>query len=811
MNLTNLTDLRSSAAHLPADHAAGQASQPPGAAAESQLPLPGTSAGAVRGTAAFIATARHAGGPSANPQARTLWNALRAAGSGNARNPHEPAVECNASGVQCMSPAIAVVNNGSHQVIHANRITFPAHGSQPAASYVAAQSPQPPSSGEDFTRCENFLLQGIESGQGLFQFVSRVAHQDTQRLQENLGNSPSTDTEPKSKERSVLHQLLSTVKNHGAPEFLIGGRYLMQNLEALVPRSGVEGAPSDHTTLILTVIDTNLPPGEAAEIRIPITEVGLKFTNSVLRPAEIARAKELLDAHGAHCSVPAADAPSSATTPAIVSYAGIGRNATLIVYDAIGKLIDSGEVNDAATLDESLHQMILEGRQQRGPQFVHSSAQLEELRNVLVTKLAERQRATANLASSQAVAPDTSGGADSMPRADSIAQSLQAQATESSPASSPALSSTLTPDPQPPELVLPESILRQPPEQPPLAQQPAVQQPAVQPPVEQPPVVQQPAVQQPAVQQPAVQQPAVQQPAVQPLVVQPPVVQPQIVQPPVVQPPVVQPPVVQPPVVPQQVAQQPVAQQSQQHQEPQRQQEPRRGSDRPPRLRQHPETNSRGNLPNERTQLRRGEWPETSIAQAAAASLSPSAAIDTQSTHGIVSQDREEAQRAAMHTLVLNRIQRQQQATQVAIQAFTAAPNEANQAVVRTLLEQRQRGIEQSSAGRYLNDVQAHLLAVARDRAQFNIARSQSAGASLRDLTIETQARPAVDESDDDYSGSDEGSVASNDSREPLGVDIDDDNSSDTDEAGSEMSDNDSELGDDHSEFGDDPDVDDRR
>ncbi|GAA4016141.1 hypothetical protein GCM10022212_09040 [Actimicrobium antarcticum] len=114
-----------------------------------------------------------------------------------------------------------------------------------------------------------------------------------------------------------------------------------------------------------------------------ITQVGLQFTNSVLKGKEIRRASALMDFHKQtqHELAMALQAkepeqtpifPDTQPDPMAISYAGIGRNATLIAYrEALARPDDDTDV--------ALANIISRGRRDRGRHFVHSEAQLREL------------------------------------------------------------------------------------------------------------------------------------------------------------------------------------------------------------------------------------------------------------------------------------------------------------------------------------------------------------------------------------------------------------------------------------------------
>ncbi len=76
----------------------------------------------------------------------------------------------------------------------------------------------------------------------------------------------------------------------------------------------------------------------------------------------------------------------------IVSHAGIGRNATLIVYrEILGRLLN-GSITDTDHLEREVINLIEQGRNVRGPKFVHSDEQIRELVKALQEKLPNEKR-----------------------------------------------------------------------------------------------------------------------------------------------------------------------------------------------------------------------------------------------------------------------------------------------------------------------------------------------------------------------------------------------------------------------------------
>ena len=126
-------------------------------------------------------------------------------------------------------------------------------------------------------------------------------------------------------------------------------------------------------------------------IKIPLTQVGLQFDNSLLRTEEIEYAHDVLEYHVRRNN---RLNESVASEPVIISQAGVIRNGTLMMYRSMMQKISDRTIKTDAELDQELASMIAEGRRARGPHFIDSTRQLSELRFALRKQLdVERQRA----------------------------------------------------------------------------------------------------------------------------------------------------------------------------------------------------------------------------------------------------------------------------------------------------------------------------------------------------------------------------------------------------------------------------------
>ncbi len=251
--------------------------------------------------------------------------------------------------------------------IHANRIPF----QQPRVSNAEMQSVKGPvriaiaaQSPQQLGLCEKFLVQGLDSGQGLFQFVSRKAHR----------------TPDQSVQKTILAQLRGQWegRSENAGPLVLAGRYEVTVLKEL-------SADEHQCRYALTAVDVL----DRTKIRtVVLTQAGLRFTDKLLRSAQIKEADVLMNAHLAQCGPASTDAASNQPEPMVISHAGIGRNATLIAYREVLTRFDATPTDHA--LDIALEDVIRQGRESRGPRFVHSEAQLDELKKALKEEFARR-------------------------------------------------------------------------------------------------------------------------------------------------------------------------------------------------------------------------------------------------------------------------------------------------------------------------------------------------------------------------------------------------------------------------------------
>jgi hypothetical protein len=275
-------------------------------------------------------------------------------------------VPVNESGVECLENRhVVMVQSGTPDQaphpMHAHKIRQQLRSN---ASYAAGQSPQHGS-------VDDVIVQGLASGQGIFQLVSTMAHY-----------------KPKdSREKPVIGMLLEHLEQNENPKRLIGGRYLVTSVEHIAG-----GGDSDFLRHVLVAEDTWSKPPQV--VRMPITQAGLKFSGRKLCVDEIQRASTLLDEHNAwlneNNALLALPANPADADKMILSFAGIGRNATLITYRVISAAIDDGKVTEES-LDFALNAEIWPNRVRRGPRYVHTPDQLVQLRAALSVQIAEQK------------------------------------------------------------------------------------------------------------------------------------------------------------------------------------------------------------------------------------------------------------------------------------------------------------------------------------------------------------------------------------------------------------------------------------
>lgn len=298
----------------------------------------------------------------------SLWNRLvwRLDGAPVAPVVASSEVGSNVEGVACQrATALQVMIKTGRRVapvfLHASEVTF---AQRPLVEFVldsdGVRSAALGQSPLEFRFTERFLLYGLDSGKGLFEFVSISTHRNAIGLVENPIHAQ-------------LKQAFDAAA--GSPDGLVlGGRYRAIGL------TEIDCDEPDFRRFRLQVTDVSNPGRTSTML---LTQAGLKFEDNVLMANQIIQASELMDSHVA---TDAADPATWQQDPLTVSFSGIGRSAVLVVYrEAVRRL--SG-VGSEEGVDALLEQIVIDGRRDRGPWFIHGRHQLEQLREAVLRQFA---------------------------------------------------------------------------------------------------------------------------------------------------------------------------------------------------------------------------------------------------------------------------------------------------------------------------------------------------------------------------------------------------------------------------------------
>ncbi|NDP60035.1 MAG: NUDIX domain-containing protein, partial [Oxalobacteraceae bacterium] len=294
---------------------------------------------------------------------------------------NEDIVKTNGTGIRCPYNDSTIRINakpsspGSGKPIHAShfKIERPILNSTPTdeikktPSYRIGQSPPKET-------CMDFLVAGLESGLGIFQFVSERTH---------TKNTSRSNT-------AVIQLLLKKREENGTEPLELGnGRFKVEDFKP-DPQS-----PADERCLryLLTVTDKN-NPGQT--ITVPVTQAGLPFQEALLSAASIVRASAMMDQHKELLTKPL-DGPIH--DPLILSHAGYGRNATLMTYRELCLRIEEGIVTEESNIEQQVCDFIQAQRKIR-PGFVHSLPQVRQLVIALEDKLRNHLEQSSQLAAS---------------------------------------------------------------------------------------------------------------------------------------------------------------------------------------------------------------------------------------------------------------------------------------------------------------------------------------------------------------------------------------------------------------------------
>ena len=256
-----------------------------------------------------------------------------------------------------------VIKQGQ-SVLHGHTISLSAQG--PVTDYVIGQSPDEQvtapanplsastsrASHNEQALAKQWLCVALESNRGIFQFVSRSAF----RHGEYKGEVP------------LLKQVKTMLEASGGQPVELDQKHKLISVHT--QRNLFSDKKEGYSTSTLTIENDK---GERQSIIL--TEAALKFDDS-LSADKIALANLILDKHH--------EAGQSEHEPVYLSYAGVGRNATLMVYRELSQRIRDGVVK-ADNLNEHVLEVITKGREIRGEHFVPSEKQLSELHKALVS------------------------------------------------------------------------------------------------------------------------------------------------------------------------------------------------------------------------------------------------------------------------------------------------------------------------------------------------------------------------------------------------------------------------------------------
>lgn len=296
------------------------------------------------------------------------------------RGEFDSGVTPNKSGYSCVRnirPISVEVGHGLPVPIHAHSwCTAYSVKGWPDVDYCAGQAPE--------KNCENQLIYALDSGEGIFQFISPRSHRTGVS-----GHGPSII--------KMLNELCDESRAKSPRVNLrLAKRYEITSFELLA------GGHEEHDFAQYHLTARDIVTGEVRTV--PLTQVGLRFDGQVLQNTEIRRANTLLEEHKVSSAelrgpqvidtrpVKSRWHAVSRKGPMIVSHVGVGRNAALVIFNNIrDRIAEGGHVNKK-NLDEVLYKLIWNGRYARGELFLHSKEQLRVVRQMLLDEIDARER-----------------------------------------------------------------------------------------------------------------------------------------------------------------------------------------------------------------------------------------------------------------------------------------------------------------------------------------------------------------------------------------------------------------------------------
>jgi len=315
---------------------------------------------------------------------RFLWQRLCTRKAPAASEYHDSQdVAINDSKEKCLKLAcVEIQKDNKKMYLHANRLEIaPLNNHAPntleKTSYVVGQSPATSSS------TEGMLIHAMETGLGIYQFVSQRTHQ---RIMDGQPRPP----ESHKKAQPILEEIQTQLTLHQSSQtrYIIDERYEITGLNKITEGAKNPAADkscgSNHCHFLLEIRDLKNGTSQS----IPITQTGLNFQGKLLRKGQLKEARACLNKH---ISLQTKTSHQNDIAATVLSHAGIGRNAALIVYSEIEKMIEANHITNPAELDDALEDLITKGRAVRGPHFLHSEAQLQEIRSLCLTSIEDRQ------------------------------------------------------------------------------------------------------------------------------------------------------------------------------------------------------------------------------------------------------------------------------------------------------------------------------------------------------------------------------------------------------------------------------------
>lgn len=281
---------------------------------------------------------------------RSSWDGLNTATKSLALQAYVPSsqVHSNLRGVPCpLATCLKTVVNGQEKPLHANTVSYTTDAKNQS---IVGQSPK----GKDYiTRTLSACLQNPETNRDIFEFVK--PRNAINEILEGFNKAPLA---------IQLIRQLEHAKNNNAPCRL--GEMELINIQQL---------PSDDLRLYQRY-KIDLIDGQGQKRVINITQASFSFYRS-LSAEQITQAQALLNRYHGN---------AQADKVMLLSEGGIGRSAMLSVYNHIENRISEGDFESENALKLAIDEAILQGRKDRGENFISNQKQYDELVKALVRR-----------------------------------------------------------------------------------------------------------------------------------------------------------------------------------------------------------------------------------------------------------------------------------------------------------------------------------------------------------------------------------------------------------------------------------------